>query len=204
MPVWLPKPEALQAPDLRQQLTTSALHGAQWRELLSAFCPYPDQGVQVSALGLFRAAAPFEALRARVAELPTPPTILLLSLGERKMYQPRVDFCLGFLQVAGLNVAVPAAFASVEAAAEAWAQSGAMAAVLCSADALYPELVPGLLAAAQAKGLAGKQPLLLAGYPKEQVDNYKALGIAQFLYLGADLVATLNTLLDQLITGEGN
>lgn len=204
MPVWLPNPEALQAPDFRQQLTTSALHGAQWRELQAAFCPYPDQGAQVSALGLFRAAAPFEALRARVAALQKIPTILLLPLGERKMYLPRVDFCLGFLQVAGLKVEVPAAFASVEAAAEAWAQSGADAAVLCSGDTLYPELVPGLLDAAQARGLADKQPLLLAGYPKEQVDNYKALGIAQFLYLGADLVATLNTLLDQLSTGEGN
>jgi len=204
MPVWLPNPEALQAPDLGQQLTTSALHGAQWRELQAAFCPYPDQGAQVSALGLFRAAAPFEALRARVAALQKIPTILLLPLGERKMYLPRVDFCLGFLQVAGLKVEVPAAFASVEAAAEAWAQSGADAAVLCSGDTLYPELVPGLLDAAQARGLADKQPLLLAGYPKEQVDNYKALGIAQFLYLGADLVATLNTLLDQLSTGEGN
>ncbi|MGE3724070.1 MAG: methylmalonyl-CoA mutase family protein [Candidatus Sericytochromatia bacterium] len=206
MPVWLPKPEALQAPDLRQQLTTSALHGAQWRELQAAFCPSPDQGAQVSALGLFRASEPFEALRNRVASLSQPPTILLLPLGERKMYQPRVDFCLGFLQVAGLTVEVPAAFASVEAAAEAWSQSGAAAAVLCSADALYPELVTGLLAAAQAKGLAqgDKQPLLLAGYPKEQVDHYKALGIAQFLYLGADLVATLNTLLDQLSAREGN
>jgi len=175
-------------------------------ELQAAFCPSPDLGAQVSALGLFRAAEPFEALRSRVAALPTPPTILLLPLGERKMYQPRLDFCLGFLQVAGLNVEVPAAFASAEAAAVAWAQSAADAAVLCSGDALYPDLVPGLLAAAQAKGLAqgGKHPLLLAGYPKEQVDHYKALGIAQFLYLGADLVATLNTLLDQLNAGEGN
>lgn len=171
--------------------------------LETALCSVPEEETQIAPLALFRAAAPFEALRARVAALPTPPTVLLLPLGERKIYQPRVDFCLGFLQVAGVNVEVSPGFASVELAVDAWAESGACAAVLCSGDMLYPELVPALLVAAQARGLAqeGKPPLLLAGYPKDQADHYRALGIAQFLYLGADLVVTLNALLDLLSPG---
>lgn len=188
---------AMESEDLHLQHSDSV---APHRPLFSLGLPVSGQGETVEPLGLFRAAAPFEALRARVAALPQCPTILLLPVGERKLYQPRVEFCLGFLQVAGLKVMVPEVFATVDAAAEAWAQSDAQAAVLCSGDVLYPEWVPALLAAARARGLAqeGQPPLLLAGYPKEQVETYTALGIAQYIYLGADLLTTLHALLDRL------
>lgn len=150
----------------------------------------------IPALSLFRAAAPFEALRRRVEALPQPPEILILPWGAFKTWKPRADFVQDFLQVAGLPTTLAPVQTEAEAAAHYWQQSSASAAVLCASDTLYPEVVPALKAACQRLGL--EAPLLLAGRPLQQLDMLTACDVHHFIYLGADLPVCLNAILDTL------
>jgi methylmalonyl-CoA mutase len=67
--------------------------------------------------------------------------------------------------------------------------------VICSADALYPAVVPALVPKLRA---AGASVVLLAGRPKDQVEALQAAGIDLFVQLGGDAVALLGELLTRL------
>ncbi|PIQ24907.1 hypothetical protein COW36_06005 [bacterium (Candidatus Blackallbacteria) CG17_big_fil_post_rev_8_21_14_2_50_48_46] len=196
-PAWMPAGFQPETKDFAQALKQSIRRGADIATLSNVLMQTETaQEPAIEALPVYRAAAAFEKLRARVEALPEPPQILLLPFGPLKAWKPRADFAQGFLEVAGLKVILAEAFASAQEAVQAWSQAPVAAAVLCSADADYPEIVPAVFAACVEAGWS--QPLLLAGYPKEQVAAHQASGIREFIYLGADLPATLNAILDLL------
>ena len=70
--------------------------------------------------------------------------------------------------------------------------SGAKAVVICSTDATYPELVPPL--AQKLKQANPSLMVLLAGYPTDQIDAFKAAGIDEFIHVNANCQALLSTL----------
>lgn len=116
----------------------------------------------------------------------TPPRIFLLTMGPVKQHKARADFVRGFLEPGGFEVVYPRGFDSAAEAVGAAKDSGALAAVLCSTDETYPDLVPAILAEMQ-----GVMPVILAGFPAEQVEAFKAAGIADFIHLKADCGAFL-------------
>jgi methylmalonyl-CoA mutase len=81
---------------------------------------------------------------------------------------------------------------AAEAAEERFGNSGARVAVLCSSDALYPELVP---VTAGALKRAGATHVVLAGHPGEHEAAYRAAGVDMFIYIKCDVVGTLTALL---------
>ena len=83
-------------------------------------------------------------------------------------------------------------------AARAFAAADADFAVLCAADAVYPELVPEV---AGALASAGASAVALAGHGGDREDEYRAAGVDTFLHLGADAVAVLTGLLNVLAEG---
>lgn len=127
----------------------------------------------------------FEALRAAswayAEHTGATPKIFLMAMGSLKQHKARADFSRGFLEPGGFEVIYPASFVGAAEAASAAKASGALAAVLCSTDETYPELVPAVLAELQ-----GSMPLILAGYPTEHVESFKAAGVADFIHLQAD------------------
>ncbi len=137
-----------------------------------------------------RLAGGFEQLRACAhafaARHGSAPQIFLLTMGPLRQHKARADFVRGFLEPGGFEVKIPSGFETPAAAAQAARESGALAAVLCSTDDTYADLVPATLAA-----LEGTMPLLLAGYPADQVEAFKAAGIADFIHLKADCGAFL-------------
>lgn len=137
-----------------------------------------------------RLAGDFERLRANALTYAQrhgrPPGIFLLTMGPLKQHKARADFVRGFLEPGGFDVIYPAGFATAAEAVKAASDSGALAAVLCSTDDTYPELVPSVLAEVK-----GAMPVILAGYPAEQVEAFKAAGIADFIHLKADCGAFL-------------
>lgn len=148
--------------------------------------------LDASALPKLRAVQAIEALRARVnnAKQIQDTSIMLINMGSLAEYKARADFSTGFFQAGAFNVEGSQAFASVEDAVKAAEESNAAAYCICSTDDNYKSLVPELCAA-----LKGK-PLILAGYPADMVESYKAAGIDIFIHIRADLVATLNDLLN--------
>lgn len=125
------------------------------------------------------------------------PAVFLAAMGPVKQHKARADFSRGFLEVAGLNVIYNKGYdIPAEAVADA-VKSGAKAIVICSSDEKYPELVPQI--AGEVKKQAPDMMIILAGYPKEQIEELKSSGVDEFIYLGADVYAALNRILKRLI-----
>ncbi|MBE2199644.1 MAG: acyl-CoA mutase large subunit family protein [Anaerolinea sp.] len=134
-----------------------------------------------------RAAEPFERLRAAANGAAEQPRIFLANMGPLRQHKARADFVRDFFTVGGFEVVYPDGFSGVETAVAAALADGATAVVICSTDETYPELAPPLTQ--QLKAANPEIIVILAGYPKEYVDSFKAAGVDEFIYLGADCLA---------------
>jgi len=137
----------------------------------------------VETLSVKRGAEPFEQLRAAVGASDKK-KVFLANMGPLRQHKARADFSTGFFQAGGFEVLENRGFQTVDEAAAAFAGSGALVTVICSTDDTYPEVVPALtqkLKAVNPKGL-----LVLAGFPKEHVEAFKAAGVDEFIHIRAN------------------
>lgn len=119
-------------------------------------------------------------------------SVLLVRLGSGEESAARVAFARGMVEVGGLDVAVTPEATSPARAVELAASSGAVAAIICGADARYAvEAVP----VASALKAAGLRLLLVAGRPGADADALTAAGVDDFVFAGADIAAVLERLL---------
>ncbi len=132
-----------------------------------------------------RLAEPFEVLRDRsdryLEEYGRRPKAFLATLGSLAQHSGRVGFSRNLLEAGGIEAIESSSFE----------ESSAKIAVICGPDRLYPERVEAL--AAQLKE-AGAQRILLAGRPKSYEMAWRAAGVDGFIYLGCDLLSTLDGL----------
>jgi len=174
----------------------AALAGATLGEIAQAARTGAQPGPAITPICAQRGAVPFERLRetadAFTARTGQRPQVFLATMGPLAQHKGRADFATAFLGVGGFDAVYPAGFDSAEEAATAALASGAKAVVICSTDATYPELVPPL-----AQKLKQANPgliVLLAGYPTDQVDAFKAAGVDDFIHVNANCQALLSTL----------
>jgi len=141
----------------------------------------------------------FEALRdeadRHLAKTGKRPAIFLANLGPIAQHTARASFAKNLFEVGGIEGLTNTGFSDVDACVQAFKESGAGAAVICSADAIYAEMVPSL---APALKQAGCKYLFLAGHPGDKRDLYLNAGVDDFIFLGADVLATTQTTLRQL------
>lgn len=147
----------------------------------------PGPGERVTPLVRGRLAEPFERLRAGASGQ----AVALVPVGVAAAVRPRVEFSRAYLPVGGFAVVELEPTEDLEAAARAFAASGAGAAVICGADASYPEIVPALVPKLRA---AGARAVVLAGRPKDQVEALSAAGVDLFIALGGDALEVLGAL----------
>jgi methylmalonyl-CoA mutase len=125
-----------------------------------------------------RLAEPFERIRERTArhahDTGRYPKVLLLKRGDVKMRMARANFVLNFFGCAGFDI--------VEA--EEFAGTDADLIVLCSSD---PEYLP----LAQSVCAQVKVPVLVAGNPRDQIEELRAAGVQGFVHIQSDAVQTL-------------
>lgn len=141
------------------------------------------------ALPQNRAVAQLEALRARISE--AKPKIFLVTMGTLAEYKARADFASGFFAVGGFDVVVGSGYTDISEAVAAAKASGAKAFCLCSTDDNYEGLV-----APMCEQLGNT--MILAGYPKDKVEDYSRQGIDIFIHLRANLYDTLSDLANKL------
>jgi len=166
----------------------------------SSATPATPAAINVVPLERHRQAHLFETLREAVdnfkAQTGSAPKLFLAAMGPVAQHKARADFSQSFFEVGGFEALYTGAFESTEAAAAAVIESGAGVTVICSSDDTYPELVPPLVGAIKAKN--PKIIVVLAGYPKDQIESHKAAGVDEFIYLGADAHRILSGILTQL------
>ena len=148
---------------------------------------------QVETLAPLRGAEPFENLRAAVSAA-AKKKIFLANMGPLRQHKARADFATGFFQPGGYEVLENRGFQTVDEAAAAAIASCASVVVVCSTDDTYPEIVPALVPKLKAAGLF----VVLAGYPTEQIDAFKAVGVDEFIHLRANCFQVLSGIATKL------
>ncbi len=181
-------------------LAAAALAGATLGEIVAALRTNAATGPTATPVRAYRAAEPFEALRAAAEayrqSTGARPQAFLVNMGPIPQHKARADFSAGFLQIGGFEIISNAGFATADEAARAVIESAAPVAVICSTDDTYPELVPPLVQ--QIKAARPNTVIVLAGYPADQVEAHKAAGVDVFIHLRANLYQTLDQLLRKI------
>lgn len=177
------------------------IDGAAIGEVSSSIRTYEPEELKVEPLNFIRASEPFEELRRASEEYKkkhgNKPKVFLATMGSLKQYKARADFSRGFFEVGGFDVIYPSkGFDSVEDAVISAIDSNANVVTICSTDEAYPELVPPFV-----KGIKTKDKniiVVLAGYPKDQIEQHKANGVDAFIYLGANVIEIISVILDKI------
>jgi methylmalonyl-CoA mutase len=149
----------------------------------------------VQPLHLRRFAAAFEKLRdasdAALAKNGKRPRIFLANMGPVAVHTARATFSQNFFEAGGFEVLTNDGFADAQAAAGAFAKSGANLAIICSSDAWYETCAVDVAKALKEKN-AGR--VLLAGNPGQNEATYREGGVDQFIFIGCDVLGTLTEL----------
>ncbi len=184
------------APEVVNAAIAAAAAGANIGEIADALRAGAAQEEPITPLNIHRGSTAFEQLRRKTEawtkETGKAPQIFMINMGPIPQHKARADFSTGFLNVGAFETISNKGFPSVDEAADAALASGAKAAVICSTDADYPEVVPPLL-----QKIKTAQPdmfIILAGYPKEHVDAFKEAGIDEFIHIRANALEILEKL----------
>ncbi|GIV90553.1 MAG: methylmalonyl-CoA mutase [Chloroflexus sp.] len=184
--------------ELAQQRTmTAALAagraGVTLGEMSCALVAADSAAPQVTPLPAHRAAEQFEALRATAdaytARTGRRPSVFLANMGPISQHKARADFATNFFAAGGFAVIGNDGFATVEEAATAALAANAEIVTICSTDETYPDIVPALTHAI--KSQRPETTVVLAGYPTDFIDMYRAAGIDEFIHLRANCYETL-------------
>lgn len=158
------------------------------------------EAVSIEPLAIHRACDMYERLRDRASAIEEKrgrrPQVFLANMGPIKQHKARADFTTGFFEVGFFEVLGNDGFETPEDAARAALESGADIAVICSTDPTYPELVPRFTAGLEQ---AQKRPIvILAGYPKDQVEDHRKAGVDDFIHIKSQNYAMLADLLERI------
>ena len=174
----------------------AALAGATLGDITQAAHTHAQAGPTITPIYAHRGAQAFEVLReateAYIARVGQRPQAFLATMGPLTQHKNRADFATAFLAVGGIETIYPAGFTTTDEAADATLTSGAKIVVICSTDPTYPKLVPPL--AQKLKQANPSLTVLLAGYPADHVEAFKAAGVDDFIHLNANCQNLLSTL----------
>ncbi len=183
--------------NLVEEALSAVASGASFSRVRAAL----NQGAltRVEALRSERLAQPFETLR-DIADRHTQakgkrPSVFLANLGPIPAHKARAGFAQNYFEAGGFAALGNDGFADAEAAAEAFAQSGAELAVLCSSDEVYAELA---VSTAQALAKRGAKVIALAGQPGSQEASLRAAGVTDFVFATANVVQSLRSMLERV------
>jgi methylmalonyl-CoA mutase len=178
----------LKGAELFEACIAAASSGATLGEITRAVRINDTPCQPITPVCITRAAMPFEQLRAATtrysARTGQAPRVFLCNWGSLREYKARADFARGFFGTAGYEIVASESLKNPEQAAEAFVQSGAPIAVICSTDENYPTVVPPLVQALRAK--QPKALVVLAGFPQDHIQALQRAGVDEFIHLRAD------------------
>ncbi len=152
----------------------------------------------IEPLPSIRLAEPFEALREAsdrwLAKTGSRPAVFLANLGKISDFTARAMFAKNFYEAGGIAALANDGFKDRAEMIAAFKASGAKLACLCSSDKVYAEQAAD---AAKALSQAGAT-VQLAGRPGEREADWRQAGVKTFVFMGCDVVSTLQAAHDIL------
>jgi len=162
--------------------------------------PPKESGAAATAAPLpsIRLAEPFEALRdasdRMLAKSGARPKVFLANLGKVADFTARAMFAKNFYEAGGIEALGNDGFKDQSEMIAAFKASGAKLACLCGSDKIYET---GAAGAAKALTGAGAK-VYLAGRPGEREAEWRQAGVKFFVFMGCDVVSTLQAAHDIL------
>ncbi len=145
-----------------------------------------------------RLAEPFEALRDAsdriLAKTGARPKAFLANLGRLSDFTARATFAKNFYEAGGIEAVTNDGFKDQADIVAAFKSSGAKLACVCSSDKIYEEQAANAVKALVAAGAT----LHLAGRPGEHEAAWRQAGVKTFIYMGCDVLSTLQAAHDIL------
>ncbi len=176
------------------------LEGASLGEITKSIRASAEKGISVTPFRQFRLSQMFEELRIASENYKKKTgsklKVFLATMGPLKQFKARADFSKAFFEVGGFEIIYPNGFATPDEAVKAAIDSKAQVVVICSTDDTYPELVSPIVNGIKEK--SKNVSVILAGYPKDQIEEHKKSGVDDFIYLGADVHLILSSLLKRI------
>jgi len=134
----------------------------------------------------YRGAEAFEQLRLATEKSGKKPVVFLLTYGNLTWRKARAGFASSFFACAGYEIIDNNGFESIEEGVKAAFEKNADIIVLCSSDEEYQVSAP------LTKNLINDKALLVvAGYPREILDELKNKGIQNFIHVKSNLLEEL-------------
>lgn len=148
-----------------------------------------------------RLAEIFEVLREITEEIKLKkgklPTVFLASMGTLKEYKARTDFAKEFFEIAGFNIITTRGYESASEVIKEILNYNPDIITICSTDELYTKYVPLIMEEINKNQI--NSLIVLAGNPENQKEDYKNLGVDEFIYLGVNAFETLNRIIKRII-----
>ena len=157
---------------------------------------YTKADAETQGLVIYRGPQEFEKMRHRTdvyAKENKRPTVFMLTYGNLAMRLARSQFSQNFFAIGGFKTIDNHGFETIEDGVKAAMEANADIVVLCSSDDEYPNIAPEAV-----KQLEGKATVVVAGYPKDSMEQLKAAGVKHFIHIKSNVLETLETFQKQL------
>ncbi|MDR1739619.1 MAG: methylmalonyl-CoA mutase family protein [Bacteroidales bacterium] len=141
-----------------------------------------------------RASSEIEKLRLQTERAGRKPKVFLLTFGNLAMRKARAGFATNFFGCSGYEIIDNPGFKTGAEGANAALAAKADITVLCSSDDEYAALVAEALPV-----LKGKTAVVLAGYPTEQIEEFKAQGVEEFIHVRSNVLDVLTAFNGKLL-----
>ncbi len=152
--------------------------------------------LEVKPIFLRRSSEVFEELREiafdYIQEKGENPKIDFVCFGVLRDWKARADFSNDFFSVGAFANNIYDGIMTIEDAHSKLDFAQKRIIVVCSSDDKYAEFLEEFVQSVKAKN--SENYIILAGYPKESVDKYKAAGVDMFIHVKADIVSCLKEL----------
>ncbi len=157
---------------------------------------FTEKDAFVETLKPFRGSQEFELLRKKTDDYTREhqrPSVFMFTYGKLTMRLARAQFASNFFGVAGFELINNLGFKTIEEGVKAAIESNAGVVVLCSSDDEYASMAPEII-----KQLKGKAIVVLAGYPKEIIEDLKKAGMKYFIHIRSDVLEILQQIQKEL------
>lgn len=162
---------------------------------------YDTMPISVQALDDFIPATIFFELRKKaeniIKQTGSEANVFVAAFGSLKEYKSRVDFTHDFLGTGGFKIEDNGkGYSTIDDALKDWKKSEARIFAICSTDEIYSEISKNLVDAF--KSAKPQSIAILAGNPKEKIEEYKSAGIDYFIHIKANIIELLDELLNKI------
>lgn len=161
-------------------------------------------GEKISSLTPFRLAEPYEELRLTTEKYSQKtgktPAAYLLPIGNLAMRIARATFAANFFSCAGFDVIESNGFDNPIDGVKDFEAKGGDVLVICSSDAEYSQFAGEICSLARKQ--KPEQMILVAGYPKDAIEQLKQAGVDDFIHVKTNALEFLQQIQQKLAIKE--